>query len=148
MDIKKYCINKEKLLYLIIAIILISQEFSCSIPNLGKSKNESEKILKYLKQNDWEAIWDKTSLEFKKKIDYDKYKRLEKWVKKELGRIKKYEEKYFYSGSRFGIEGGYFVKFNYNVEFEKGIGEIEIILIEEKKEFRVLSLEFVKKPDI
>jgi hypothetical protein len=122
--------------------------FSCTVsfPDLKKADDYSKKIIVSLQENDWDTIWDNSSLTYQKKISYERLLRLKKWVKDELGYIKRYKKTYFYSGSSFTIKGENYVKIFYEVTFSKGKGQIEMTLIQENKDFKIMTLDFVKKP--
>lgn len=120
--------------------------FSCNSPSLSLYKNTSKNILNELSTDDWSNIWEMTSSVFRKEIDYNRMMKLKLWVNEELGNIVDYKMTYFYSGSSFGIADGYYVKSRYDVRFEKGIGEIEMVLVKEDNALKILRIDFFKKP--
>lgn len=124
-------------------IMLIS---SCSFPNLSSVKTLSDNVLKELSNNNWNFFWNNSSETYKKKVDRIRLNKLKKWVDLELGSIIEYENTYFYSGSSFGITGGFFIKARYQVKFDKGPGEIELTFVKEKNQFKILNVEIYKKP--
>lgn len=132
--------------HIYIILLLISLLFNCAPPNLSQAREEGKIILNFFKIKAWNSVWERSSLTFKKKYSL-KYKKLQEWVEKDLGYLKKYEEKYLYFGNNF-IIGGYFVKIRYKATFGKGIGEIEITLIFKNNKIELLDIEITKKPDI
>ncbi len=119
---------------------------SCTFPSLSSVKIFSDNVLKELSYNNWDFFWNNASESYRKKVDRIRLNKLKKWVDSELGPIKEYENTYFYSGSSFGITGGFFVKARYQVKFEKGPGEIELTFVKENNRFKILNVEIYKKP--
>jgi len=134
----------KKVLFLFFTVFL----FSCTIsyPDLKKAEISSKKIIESLQSNDWETIWLESSTTYKHKISSERFFRLKKWVNNELGKIKIYKRTYFYTGSSFSLTGENYVKIHYEANFTKGIGQIEMTLVQENKDFKISSFEFIKKP--
>jgi hypothetical protein len=122
--------------------------FSCTIsfPDLKKADDYSKKIIMNIQQNDWDSIWENSSRTYRQKISNERFLGLKKWVNSELGKIKKFKRTYFYTGSSFTMQGENYVKIVYEVKFSKGSGIIEIVLVQEDKDFKIHTLEFTKKP--
>ncbi|HOF01567.1 MAG TPA: hypothetical protein PK385_05855 [Spirochaetota bacterium] len=136
-----------KKLTISIAYCLVIMLFSsCSFPSLSSAKLFSDNVLKELSCNNWDFFWNNASETYKKKVDRVRLNKLRKWIDAELGLIKEYENTYFYSGSSFGITGGFFVKARYQVKFDKGPGEIELTFVKENNRFKILNFDIYKKP--
>jgi hypothetical protein len=110
------------------------------------ARSRVQEIMKLLLDNDWTTVWDGSSMRYKKTIGKERMLKLEDWVGNELGKINNYKQTYFYCGSCEGLINGFYIKSNYEVAFEKGVGEVEITLVKEKDDFKLTKLNFVKKP--
>lgn len=136
----------ENIKFFLFILPVISIFHACNLPDYTLAREKSTSILQHLKTEDWQSLWTDSSHSFQKEVSHERVQKLEHWVTKELGPLKKYKQTYFYTGSRCGLFGGYFVQIHYDAEFEKGRGEIKIILIEENEDLKLLSIDFTKKP--
>lgn len=101
-----------------------------------------------LSSNDWDLIWENSSKSYKKNMDGGKMLKLRSWVNRELGVLVDYKQTQFYLGSKLGLKDSYFVTSCYLADFEKGYGEVKFNLIKEGGDYKILSIEFAKKPKL
>jgi hypothetical protein len=120
---------------------------TCSVPNFALAKKTSLDVMNDLCMEDWECLWSRTSSKYRRDVPYERMKKLQRWVDTELGTVVSYEQTYFYAHNNYGQLGGFFIKSCYDVVFEKGKGEIEMILTKEDDQFKIVHIDFSKKPD-
>jgi hypothetical protein len=132
---------RKILLFFVVLLI-----FSCHYPDLKKAEETSNEIIKNIQKDDWNTIWEESSITYQKKITLNRFHRLKMWANNELGKVKSFKKTYSYCGSSITIPGENFVNISYEMKFAKGQGRIDITLIEENNKFRIFKLDFIKKP--
>ena len=141
-------IMKQKILYGYFLFIPALFFMNCSSVNFKEAKDASEDYIRFIQGDEWDLIWENTSLSYQESCNQTKMFRLREWINQELGTIISYEQTYFYLGSKIGFKDNSFVTSRYNINFDKGCGEIEFRLIKENEEFKILALDVIKKPDL
>lgn len=137
-----------KKLLLSAIILLIFLLSGCNHFSAIEARRASENYLLLLSNNDWDLIWENSSVSYKKSMNDGKMLKLRHWVNRELGTLVDYKQTYFYLGSKFGLKDNYFVTSCYLADFEKGYGEIKFNLIKEEGGYKILNIEFAKKPKL
>ena len=121
---------------------------SCGFLDLKKAEDISILALNSIKNNDWDTIWKHASVVYRKKIPKKKFDVLKNWTTNEFGKMKSYKKLLLYSGSDPKVTGQNYVTVTYEINCTKGYGEIEIIIINEKGEYKIYRMDISKKPSM
>jgi hypothetical protein len=121
---------------------------SCDYIDINRAEKLSVSIMVSIQRNNWDYIWDNSSVHFKKTYPEYRFNNLKKWVNAEFGKIKVYKKMLLYSGSGIFIPDENYVKVTYDVQYAKGIGQVEMMIIREDGKYKVLKLDFTKKPQL
>ena len=132
------------------ALLLVLQALlltGCSEIQFSEAKTASEDYMENIRENNWDLLWAKSSYTYQKKSNIYNMFRLRDWINQELGPIESYEQTYCYQGSKLGFRDNEYVRTHYIVHSDRGKGEISITLVKENNEFKIQSLEVIKKPN-